>query len=221
MNRKIYLDYAASTPVDKKVLKAMMPYLRNNYGNPSSAHAFGQKARAAVEQAREEAAKFLHCSPLEIVFTSGATEANNLAIRGIARNFQFPISNFQSNPNDQIFKKLHIITTAIEHESVLEPCRTLEKPAASLRMQAGPPQSEGLGGEGVAEVTYVAPDKDGLIRAEDIEKAMELLYKRKKEIKDFSFIDSLTYTIATKNGFIFVTKDLGFKGLPNVELIAI
>ena len=154
MKKQIYLDYAASTPVDKKVLEAMMPYLRRHYGNPSSTHSFGQKTRAAIEQAREQVAKFLHCKADEVIFTSGATEANNLAIRGIARNFQFPISNFQSSPNDQNFKKIHIVTTAIEHESVLEPCRTLEK-------------------EGTTEVTYVKPQKDGIVLAQDIKNAIK------------------------------------------------
>lgn len=153
MNKKVYLDYAASTPIDKKVLKAMLPHLRNNYGNPSSAHAFGQHAKAAMEQARLEAAKFLKCAADEVIFTSGATEANNLAIQGIAKaqSSKLKTQNYNSKLKTE---KLHIITSAIEHESVLEPCERLEK-------------------EGVAEVTYVAPDKDGLIRTEHVEQALK------------------------------------------------
>jgi len=80
---KVYLDYAASTPIDPKVLRAMMPYLRKEFGNPSSIHRFGQKALAAVDEARQEAADFLGCATDEIVFTGSATEADNLAILGL------------------------------------------------------------------------------------------------------------------------------------------
>jgi len=145
MTKAIYLDYAASTPIDKKVLEAMMPYLRRYYGNPSSTHSFGQKARVAIEQAREQAAGFLHCKAQEVIFTSGATEANNLAIRGVIK------SKIQ---NPKLGGKPHIVTTAIEHESVLEPCWTLER-------------------EGIAEVTYVKPQGDGIVRPEDVAQAIQ------------------------------------------------
>ncbi|TSC56708.1 MAG: cysteine desulfurase [Parcubacteria group bacterium Greene0714_21] len=141
MRKRIYLDYAATTPLDPKVLKAMLPYLKKEYGNPSSSHSFGQAAKAAIEKAREQVAKFLSCNPLEVVFTSGATEANNLAIQGIIK------------PKSQNSKP-HIITSQIEHESVLSPCQALEQ-------------------EGVAEVTYVPVDKEGIVRVEDIEKAIK------------------------------------------------
>ena len=85
MKKRIYLDYAAATPVDTKVLKAMAPYQKAAFGNPSSAHWFGQQTRAAIERARGTVASFLNARPQEVVFTSGATEANNLAIQGIAR----------------------------------------------------------------------------------------------------------------------------------------
>jgi len=153
MTKAIYLDYAASTPIDKKVLEAMMPYLRRYYGNPSSTHSFGQKARVAIEQAREQAAGFLHCKAQEVIFTSGATEANNLAIRGVIKKYQ--VSSIKSQANSKFQNsKPHIVTTAIEHESVLETCRTLER-------------------EGIAEVTYVKPQKDGIVRPEDVEKAIQ------------------------------------------------
>ena len=150
MKKQIYLDYAASTPIDKKVLEAMTPYLRRHYGNPSSTHSFGQKTRAAIEQAREQVAHFLGCQADEVIFTSGATEANNLAIQGVIKS----TLSFDRVPRVHHGAKSHIVTTAIEHESVLEPCHSLER-------------------EGLAEVTYVAPDKDGLIRTEDIEKAIK------------------------------------------------
>lgn len=80
----IYLDYAATTPVDKRVLDGMLPYFRESFGNPSSVHRFGQKAEAAVEEARGKVASVLHCKPEEIIFTSCGTESDNLAIRGAA-----------------------------------------------------------------------------------------------------------------------------------------
>lgn len=106
---KIYLDYAATTPIDPKVLKAMGPYLRKEFGNPSSIHFFGQKALVAIDGSRQTAADFLGCQPDEIIFTGSATEANNLAIFGLVK------------------KGDHIITTNIEHHAVFEPCRALEK----------------------------------------------------------------------------------------------
>ena len=142
MRKRIYLDYASSTPVDKKVLKAMLPYIRNEYGNPSSMHSFGQKARAAIEEAREKAAHFLHCSALEIVFTGGATEANNLAIQGVIRK----VPEGKGKP--------HIVTSQIEHESVLAVCQQLEK-------------------EGAIQVSYVAPTKEGLVRQKDVQAALK------------------------------------------------
>ncbi|MFH1841426.1 MAG: aminotransferase class V-fold PLP-dependent enzyme, partial [Candidatus Nealsonbacteria bacterium] len=109
---KIYLDYAATTPVDKKVLRAMLPYFKKEFGNPSSVHSFGQKASEAVEGAREKVANFLGCSTDEVIFTGSATEADNIAIKGITENFS---------------GKSHIITSQIEHPAVLEVCRQLEK----------------------------------------------------------------------------------------------
>ena len=147
MAKKIYLDYASSTPIDKKALETMMPYLKRHFGNPSSTHQFGQKARVALEQAREQVASFLHCKANEVIFTSGATEANNLAIQGVVKGFMLHASGFTKG-------KPHIVTTAIEHESVLEPCRSLEK-------------------QGVAEVTYLPVTKEGFVRVSDVEKAIK------------------------------------------------
>src|SRR5437016_7465923 len=82
--RKIYLDHSATTPIDDRVVKAMMPYLTEKFGNASSVHFFGQEARAAVDRARREVAALIGAKPNEIVFLSGGTEANNLAIRGLS-----------------------------------------------------------------------------------------------------------------------------------------
>jgi cysteine desulfurase len=109
----IYLDYNASTPVDPEVAEAMRPFLTDYFGNPSSIHAPGSTAKQAVESARMNVAKMIHAHADEIIFTSGGTESNNYAIKGIA---------FANS-----FKGNHIITSAIEHPSVLEVCRYLEK----------------------------------------------------------------------------------------------
>jgi cysteine desulfurase len=136
--KSIYLDYAASTPVDPVVVKEMMPYLKEEFGNPSSVHQLGQRARAAVEMAREQVAAFLGCVANEVVFTSGATEANNLAIQGIVKAQKV---------------KPHVITSTIEHESVLTLIQALEK-------------------EGTIEVSYIAPSKEGVVGEEDVTKAL-------------------------------------------------
>jgi cysteine desulfurase len=111
--RKIYLDYAATTPTDPEVVRAMLPYFSETFGNPSSAHEFGRDARAAVEAARENVAALLGAKAAEIIFTSGGTESNNFAIKGVA----------YANRN----KGNHIITSSIEHHAVTEPCHFLEK----------------------------------------------------------------------------------------------
>lgn len=112
---RIYLDYAATTPVAREVLKELLPYLKEEYGNASSIHQFGQTSRAAIDKARERLADFLNCSLSEVVFTGSATESDNIAILGVADFFL------------KKGKKAHIITTKIEHPAVLEPCRALEK----------------------------------------------------------------------------------------------
>ncbi len=112
MMNPIYLDYNASTPVAPQVLDEMLPYLRNKFGNPSSSHSFGVACRAGIEQARERVAGFLGCDASDIIFTSGATESNNMVIKGIAK---------------AVGKGKHFITSRIEHPAVLEPCRHLER----------------------------------------------------------------------------------------------
>jgi len=117
MNR-IYLDYNATSPVEPEVFDAMLPYFSADFGNASSIHTVGQRARSAVESAREQVASLLGARPQEIVFTSGGTESDNHAIFGILR----------STPG----ATKHIITTAIEHEAVLNACQALEKEGASV-----------------------------------------------------------------------------------------
>jgi len=113
MPRTIYLDYNATTPLDPAVRDAMLPFLGEIWGNPSSVHHVGRKARALLDDARDRAAKFLGAKPSEIIFTSGGTEANNLAIFGTARLLKS--------------KGKHLITSAIEHHAVLQCFDYLEK----------------------------------------------------------------------------------------------
>jgi len=114
--KPIYLDHNASTPLLPEVIDAMMPYLKSGFGNPSSSHWYGQQSKKAIEKARNQIALLLNCSPEEIIFTSGGSESNNLAIKGIA---------------DQ-HTKGHIITSSIEHPAVLEVCHYLEKRAFNV-----------------------------------------------------------------------------------------
>jgi cysteine desulfurase len=113
MSKKIYLDYQATTPVDPKILEKMIPYFTENFGNPhSNNHQFGRSANNAVEDARENVANLINAEPSEIIFTSGATESNNLAIKSIARY--------------HLEKDCQIITCKTEHKCVLESCHELE-----------------------------------------------------------------------------------------------
>src|SRR3989338_3243242 len=115
---RIYLDYAATTPCDPRVVEAMQPYFSEKFGNPSSIHSFGQEAKKGLEDARQHLADFLGARPEEIVFTSCGTESNNFAIFGIAAA--------------QEKKGNHIITSVIEHHAVSEPCKVLEKKGYSI-----------------------------------------------------------------------------------------
>ena len=111
--KRIYLDYAATTPVHPEVVNAMMPYFNDSFGNPSSHYSYAQEAKKAIEEARDNIAKLIGAQSEEIAFTSGGTEANNFAIKGVA---------YANN-----HKGTHIITTPIEHHAVLEPCKFLEE----------------------------------------------------------------------------------------------
>jgi cysteine desulfurase len=155
---RVYLDHNATTPVEPSVLEAMLPYLSGEYGNAASIHTFGQRARAAVETAREQVAALIGARPQEIVFSSGGTEADNHAIFGaVAALVSWPAIR-SANPVDDIDKRIsiahlkHIITGSIEHEAVLNTCQALEK-------------------QGVA-VTYLPVDRDGLISPTAVRRAI-------------------------------------------------
>jgi cysteine desulfurase len=116
--KRVYLDHNATTPVEQEVLEAMLPFLSADFGNAASIHSFGQRARAAVETAREPVAALIGARPQEIIFTSGGTESDNHAIFGIVE---------AAGGHDK-----HVITTPIEHEAVLNTCQALEKQGISV-----------------------------------------------------------------------------------------
>jgi cysteine desulfurase len=111
--RRIYLDHAATTPTHPEVVKAMLPYFKDGFGNPSSIYSYGQRAKGAIEEARTKVAELIGARSEEVVFTSGGTEADNLAVKGVV------------SANER--KGNHIITTSVEHHAVLEVCKFLEK----------------------------------------------------------------------------------------------
>src|ERR1700761_6891447 len=128
-DKLIYLDYNATTPVDKRVLETMLPYFSEKFGNAAShTHAAGWTANRAVENAREQVSTLINCEPQEIIFTSGATEAINLAIKGVVEAYAS--------------KGKHIVTFATEHKAVLDTCRYLETKGAEITYL--PVDSEGL-----------------------------------------------------------------------------
>jgi cysteine desulfurase len=136
--KKIYLDHAATTPVDSRVLTAMKPYFSEKFGNPSALYGLGREAKIAVDGARKSIASLMHALPENIIFTAGGSESDNMAIFGVARA--------------HMSKGRHIISLAIEHHAVLRPLEELTK--------------EGF------EITYVPVDKNGLVSAETIAKAI-------------------------------------------------
>ncbi|HMO80039.1 MAG TPA: cysteine desulfurase family protein [Pyrinomonadaceae bacterium] len=144
MFRRVYLDNSATTPVDPRVLDAMMPFLTDKFGNASSIHFYGQETRAAVDKARHQVAGLLNARPAEIVFTSGGTESNNLAIKGLIESIIALRSDVSVPP--------HIITTQIEHPAVKMACEDLEN-------------------EGVS-VTFLPVAENGVIRIADVENAI-------------------------------------------------
>jgi len=154
--RRVYLDYAATTPVDSEVVRAMLPHWTKRFGNPGSLHSFGQEAQAAVDESRAGIARFLGCQPKEVIFTGSATEANNLAIRGTVEGVWsggYGVGGKGYRENGKPVALPHIVTSAIEHESVLETCGDLEK-------------------SGQAEVTYVPVDRRGIIKLDVLEAAL-------------------------------------------------
>lgn len=149
MPKRIYLDNAATTPVDAAVLKEMMPYFSKKFGNPFSVHSFGQEAKVAIDNAREQAANFLGASPEEIFFTSGATESNNWAVGGITEKLK---SGFSIGGRAAGFVSTHIIISAFEHHCVLNSSLAAQKSGVKL--------------------TMINPLKDGIVSAESIARAI-------------------------------------------------
>lgn len=141
----IYMDNASTTRTDPRVVEAMLPFFTTFYGNPASRnHRFGWESESAVDTAREQASTLIGAGPKEIIWTSGATEANNLAIKGAAHMYaKAPVGSKHRG---------HLITSIIEHKAVLDPCKRLEK--------------EGF------DVTYLQPGTDGIISVEQVEEAL-------------------------------------------------
>jgi cysteine desulfurase len=136
----IYLDHAATTPVDPEVLATMLPYFSERFGNPSSIYQLGQESRAAIDQSRLAVARVLGCEPTEVLFTSGATESNNLAVRGVgwAARLSSPLEGAAP----------HVVTTQVEHHAVLHSVSALERQGFSA--------------------TYVPPDGQGIVAPDAI-----------------------------------------------------
>lgn len=134
----IYLDYNATTPIDKEVADSMLPYLYGNFGNPSSSHKLGKEAKETIETSRMKVSSFLNCNLEEIMFTSGGSEANNYVLKGVAETLKK--------------KGNHIITSEIEHPSIINPCRYLEE----------------LG----YKITYLPVDNTCRVNPEDVKKAI-------------------------------------------------
>ncbi|MFX0162318.1 MAG: cysteine desulfurase family protein [Candidatus Hodarchaeota archaeon] len=136
--KKVHLDYAAGAPVDPRVIEVMVSYLKDKWGNPFSVHSSGREAMSNLEESRKKIADLINCKGEEIIFTSGATEANNLALKGIAIRMRK--------------KGKHIITSRIEHPSILEPCEILEEMGF--------------------KITYLPVNKYGIVDTEKLERAI-------------------------------------------------
>ncbi|MDD5738462.1 MAG: aminotransferase class V-fold PLP-dependent enzyme [Candidatus Pacebacteria bacterium] len=145
--QRIYLDNSATTKIDKKVFRAMEPYLKQDFGNASSLHWFGQNAHEAITKSRQQVADFLGCNFLEVFFIDSATISDNLAIMGVVKQA------LRQN-SGQAQKKPHIITSQIEHPAVLELVEHLEK-------------------DGQIEATYLPVNREGVVKIEDVEKAIK------------------------------------------------
>ncbi len=148
MLKRVYLDNSATTPVDPQVVAAMLPFLTERYGNASSIHHFGQETRSAVDKARHQVSALLNCRPNEIIFTSGGTESNNLAIRGRVQSAGFSPSERDKSRT----QNFHIITSSIEHPAVKEVCIDLETRGC--------------------DVTFLPCYENGIVRMDDVRDAL-------------------------------------------------
>ena len=180
VSKPIYLDYNATTPVDPDVLKAMIPYLQEHFGNPSSSHEYGRTTKEAVEKARQQVANLISASPEEIVFTSGGSESDNTAIIGVA------LANM-----GRMKKGGHVITSRIEHPAVLESARYLE---------------DRLG----FKVTYLPVDNYGLVNPSDVSGAITddtiliTIMHANNEVGTIQPVEEIG-NIARENGVLFHT----------------
>ena len=201
--RRIYLDHNATTPVHPAVLETMLPYFGAEFGNPSSAHHFGQRARQAIEQAREAVAALIGARSSEIVLTSGGSEADNAAIFGVVGR----TLRAQRQPAAPV----HLITTAIEHDAVLNTCRALEERGVS--------------------VTYVPVGSDGIVSPGAIraalraETALISVMRANNEIGTLQPIEEIG-RIAAETGIVFHTDAVQSVGkvpvaMPSVSSIQI
>jgi len=150
--KKIYLDYAATTPIDPLVFKAMLPYFKEKYGNPSSLHEFGQEAITALDNAREIIAKSIGAGFNEIIFTGSATEANNLALRGTVKALRIFDASQKMSPQKYLIQNPRIIISAIEHKSILETANDLER-------------------EGI-EIVFIPVNREGIVSLKEIERSL-------------------------------------------------
>jgi cysteine desulfurase len=166
--KRIYLDHAATTPLDKRIADSMRDFELEFFGNPNSVHEEGQQARAQIDSARETIADFFAAKPQEIIFTSGATESNNLAIKGVVSHY---ISEFGMKP--------HVITTQIEHQSVYNTVKDLEK-------------------QGVVEATYIKPASNGTITADQVI----------REVKDNTVLISIIF-VSNEIGTVLPIREIG------------
>ncbi|MBI2021070.1 cysteine desulfurase [Candidatus Giovannonibacteria bacterium] len=157
MKKRVYLDHAATTPLDLRVLRAMAPFWREDFGNAGGLYKEGRRAKEALNKSRETIAKIIGARPDEIIFTSGGTESDNLAVIGVAsavlsgKKFDFS-KDLKSDFEEDKTAKPHIITTKIEHHAVLNPCEQLAR--------------EGF------DVTFLDVGKDGIVNPEDVQRAL-------------------------------------------------
>ncbi|MEK7789071.1 MAG: aminotransferase class V-fold PLP-dependent enzyme, partial [Planctomycetota bacterium] len=187
---KIYMDNASGTPVHPKVVEAMMPFLKEGFGNPSNLHKFGRVTSDAIQAARGQVASLVNAKPNEIIFTSSGTEANNFAIKGI-------LASHKKKGN-------HIITTQIEHFSVLNPLKSLEKSGYV--------------------VTYLPVDKYGMVNPDDVQKAitptttMVSIMHANGEIGTIEPIKEIG-TITKEKGIIFHTDAVAATGNIPIDVL--
>ncbi len=189
MMRRVYVDNAATTQVDREVIEAIAPYLDEKYGNASSIHSFGREAYEGMENARKQVAELINCSPKEILFTSGGTESDNAAIKGIAYKHRD--------------KGKHIITSSIEHPAVLETCQSLE--ANGFRLTYVPVDKTGM------------INLEALERSITKETILITMMHANNEIGTIEPIEEIV-RIAHKNGIVFHTDAVQTTGKIPIDL---